>query len=125
MVTISLNQIEFFAYHGVYKEEQKIGNKYSVDISVEISDDDEKEIQNKLSNTVNYEKLYKIVKDEMEKPAKLLENISRRIIYSVFDYFSIAQTVEVTVSKFNPPIGGVCSKAKVTVIRTRNQIKIA
>lgn len=32
--TISLEGLEFFAYHGFYDEEQKVGNKYSLDITI-------------------------------------------------------------------------------------------
>ena len=31
---VSLEGLEFFAYHGYYDEEQKVGNKYSVDVTV-------------------------------------------------------------------------------------------
>ncbi|RZK29989.1 MAG: dihydroneopterin aldolase, partial [Hymenobacter sp.] len=32
MGQIALEGLEFFAFHGYYDEEQKIGNKYGVDI---------------------------------------------------------------------------------------------
>ena len=61
-----------------------------------------------LSETVNYTDLYKIVRSEMLKPSRLLENIAKRIIKHVFADFDHVTKIEVSISKFNPPIGGVC-----------------
>ena len=35
MGQIALEGMEFFAFHGYYDEEQKIGNKYGVDLYIE------------------------------------------------------------------------------------------
>ena len=115
---ISLEGMEFFANHGYYDEEQKIGNKFGVDVSIMV-DVYKAEESDSLSQTVNYEKLYTIVKEEMIKPFWLLENIGNRIIQRVFDAFSKVNTVEVTVSKFNPPVGGICKRAKIHLKRER------
>ena len=37
MGKITLDGLEFFAFHGYYDEEQKIGNKFGVDITIETS----------------------------------------------------------------------------------------
>jgi len=113
--TISLENIEFFAYHGFYEEEQKIGNKYSVDITI-TADLSTASQNDKLADTVNYEHLYKIAAEEMKKPTRLLEHIAKRIIDSIFQHFPKVQKAEVAVSKYNPPIGGVCTKAKVALL---------
>lgn len=114
MGKVSLEGLEFFAYHGFYAEEQKTGNKYSVDIQVETSFDKAAD-EDELSGTVNYEELYEIVKTEMNKPSKLLENIAKRILEAAFNQFPEVVSVEVSISKYNPPIGGICRKAKVTL----------
>lgn len=118
MGLIALEGIEFFAKHGVYGEERKVGNKYSVDIIVE-SNLDEAAINDDISIAVNYELLYKIIKKEMKKPSKLLENIAHRIIEQAFSAYPGVHRVQVSVSKFNPPIGGICHKAKVTLEKTK------
>lgn len=118
MGTVALEGMEFFAYHGVQNEERKTGNKYSVDIKV-ASNFDSAATNDDVADTVNYELLYKIVKKEMKKPAKLLENISHRIIEQVLSSYPGIDSVEVSVSKYNPPIGGVCQKATVTMQRNK------
>ena len=35
MGQIALEGMEFFAFHGYYDEEQKIGNKYGIDLYIE------------------------------------------------------------------------------------------
>jgi 7,8-dihydroneopterin aldolase/epimerase/oxygenase len=49
----------------------------------------------------------------MKEPSRLLENIGLKIINQVRSQFPDIEIVEVAVSKFNPPIGGVCTRAKV------------
>jgi 7,8-dihydroneopterin aldolase/epimerase/oxygenase len=118
MGIISLEGIEFFAYHGFLDEEQKIGNKYSVDISVKV-DFSLAAKSDKLKETVNYEELYKIIREEINQPSRLLEHIGKRIITHSFKQFPEITDVEVSISKFNPPIGGVCQRAKVTLKENR------
>jgi dihydroneopterin aldolase len=112
--TISLEGLEFFAYHGYYPEEQRIGNKYALDITIN-TDFIEAAVKDKLSATVNYETLYQIAAKVMQEPAKLLEHIGFKVIASVREHYPDVQKVTVRVSKFNPPIGGVCTRATITM----------
>ncbi|GAB3952162.1 dihydroneopterin aldolase [Spirosoma harenae] len=114
MGTIALEGLEFFSYHGFYDEEQKIGNKYSVDIIV-TTDFLEAARRDRLSDTVSYEDLYHITAAVMKQPARLLEHIAHQIIQEIRSKYAGLQGVEVSVSKFNPPIGGVCHRAKITM----------
>jgi dihydroneopterin aldolase len=115
MGTIALEGLEFFAYHGVYAEEQKIGNRYQIDIQI-TTDFSEAADTDKLKDTVNYGDLYEIIAGVMKIKAKLLEHIAQLIISSVRERYPNIEKVEVAVSKFNPPIGGVCTRAKVTLM---------
>ncbi len=115
---VSLEGLEFHAYHGVYPHERSSGNKFEVDILVETHFADSA-FHNELSGTINYEGLYAVVKEEMEKPAKLLETVGHAIATRTLSTFQEAVSVEVKISKFNPPIGGVCRKASVVVSKVR------
>jgi dihydroneopterin aldolase len=118
MGIITLEGIEFFAYHGYYEEERTIGNKYSIDITVE-ADLEEAAREDNLKATINYGKLYQIIREVMEEPSKLLEHIAQRVITKTYEKYPDIDSVEVSVSKFNPPIGGVCHRAKVTLKRKK------
>jgi len=115
---VALEGLEFHAYHGVYPHERSSGNKFEVDIEVE-TEFQEAAFQDDLSGTINYEDLYALVKSEMNKPSKLLETVGHAIAEKILKSFASASSVEVKISKFNPPIGGVCKKASVVVYRRK------
>jgi dihydroneopterin aldolase len=115
---VSLEGLEFHAYHGVYPHERSSGNKFEVDIWVE-TDFSEAAFRDELAGTLNYEDLYLVVKSEMEKPSKLLETVANQIAEETLHTFGEAFSVEVKIAKFNPPIGGVCKKASVVVVKSR------
>lgn len=115
---ISLEGIEFYAYHGFYPEERKIGNKYEVDVKIK-TDIGNSATTDQLSETIDYGQIYNLIKTEIEIPTKLLEKIAHRIIESLLLNYPNVITVEVNVSKFNPPIGGICNRASVKLIKTR------
>ena len=119
MGRIALEGMEFFAFHGFYDEEQKIGNKYGVDLYVE-TDLHKAAASDELQQTVNYETLYQIVLTQMKEPARLLEHIGHRIIEKVMEEFGMVQRVKVNIYKFNPPLGGICHRAMVTLEEIRN-----
>lgn len=118
MGKISLEGLRFKAYHGYYDEEREKGNHFEVNISVNtvfsnasLTDD--------ITGTVDYEQLYAIVKNEMRKPSRLLEHVVERIASRVINEIPAADDVEVSLSKFNPPIGGECRAATVTLKKER------
>ena len=106
--------LEFFAYHGFYPEEQLIGNKYALDITIHTNFIEAAQ-HDKLSETVNYETLYAIAAKVMQEPAKLLEHIGFKVIAKIRDQYPNVANVIVKVSKFNPPVGGVCTRAVITM----------
>lgn len=115
---ISLEGLELHAFHGVYPHERESGNWFEVDISVE-TDILEGAIEDDLEKTVNYETLYQIVKDEMDKPSKLLETVAEKIVVRVLDDLPAVQVVDLKISKVNPPIGGKCKKASLWIRKKR------
>ena len=105
MSTISIEQMEFYAYHGCFKEEQIIGTRFLVDLYMDI-DTEKAEKSDDLSDTVNYQEVYLLVKKEMEIKSKLLEHVGRRILDSVKQRFPQITTASIKISKMNPPLGG-------------------
>jgi dihydroneopterin aldolase len=116
MGTVKLEGMEFFAYHGFYEEERRIGNKYSVSLTVKTKFKQAAE-HDDLGGTVNYEVLYAITKEEMAVPSKLLEHVAQRIADRIYTAFPRIQKLSVHISKFNPPIGGVCKAATIVYKR--------
>ncbi len=115
---VILEGLEFHAYHGVYPQERSSGNKFELDVVVE-TEFGESAFHDDLSGTINYEDVYAVVKAEMEKPSKLLERVGHSIAEKILSSFPEAISVQISISKFNPPIGGVCRKASVTISKIR------
>src|SRR5690606_29958323 len=95
---VALEGLEFHAFHGVYPHERESGNFFEVDISVE-TDYSTAAAEDELDGTVDYEVLFKIVKDEMEKPSKLLETVAENVVTDVMKRFPSAISVEFKISK--------------------------
>jgi len=105
MSVISIEGMEFFAYHGCFKEEQIIGTKFNVDLFLE-ADTSVAELSDNLSDTVNYLAVYQSVKDEMNTKSKLLEHVARRILNRVKQDFPTVIHARIKIKKLNPPLGG-------------------
>ena len=103
---IGLHDAEFYAYHGYYPEEREVGGKYLV--CIEVNTNFEKgAATDDLLQTLNYETLYAIAKQEMEKPCKLIETVAQNIFTSVQGAFGAQiQALKVVVKKINAPLGG-------------------
>ena len=115
---VALEGLEFHAFHGVYPHERESGNWFEVDIAVE-TDFSEAAQSDELAGTVNYETLFRMVKEEMEKPSRLLETVAEKIVDDVLKALPSVKSVELKISKLNPPIGGKCRKATVSLSKKR------
>jgi 7,8-dihydroneopterin aldolase/epimerase/oxygenase len=115
---VGLEGLELHAFHGVYPHERESGNWFEIDISVE-TDYTQAAKDDELSETVNYETLFRIIKQEMEVPSKLLETVAQKIVDAVLENFPEANAVDFKISKINPPIGGKCRKATVSLSKKR------
>lgn len=102
MLTIALEHVHFRAFHGFYPEEQVIGNDFLVDVSVSIADT----VQvGELSDTVNYQDLFDVVKTVMSVPQPLLEQVVADISSTIRERYPRVKRTIVTLRKLNPPMG--------------------
>lgn len=116
MGLIKIENMEFYAFHGHFKEEQIVGNKFIVDLTIETDMDIPSKSDN-LKDAVNYHRAYQIIKKEMEKKSYLLENIARRILDALYAELPGIKRAEVKVSKLNPPMGGKIGSVSVVMER--------
>lgn len=116
MGLIQIEGLEFYAFHGHFKEEQIVGNKFLVDLTME-TDMDKPSKSDSLKDAVNYQKAYEIVKYQMEVKSHLLEHIAGRILDALYAEMEGIKRITVKVSKMNPPMGGKIHS--VSVIMTR------
>jgi 7,8-dihydroneopterin aldolase/epimerase/oxygenase len=118
MGLIQIEGMEFFAYHGCFKEERVIGTRFLVDIAIK-TNTDEAELSDDLKHTLNYQAVYKLIKVEMAEKSHLLEHVGRRIIDKVYADFRETEHVKVKVMKLNPALaeGGKVKHVSVTLER--------
>lgn len=105
MGCIKLRNIRLYAYHGCLDEEGKIGSEYRVDLCIK-ADLSKSAKTDKLTDTVDYVHLNRIVKEEMNIRTKLLETVAVKILTRIIEEIPIVKKATVEVSKVNPPIGG-------------------
>ncbi|MBT8258230.1 MAG: dihydroneopterin aldolase [Flavobacteriaceae bacterium] len=118
MGTVRVENIRVFAYHGCLKEEKKIGSDYSVDLEVKANLQPSAK-SDLLRDTVDYVLLNRITKEEMLRPAHLLETVAKRILTRILDEEPKVDKATVWVSKLNPPIGGDVEKVTIKMTEKR------
>ena len=112
MGAILVEGIKLYAYHGCLEEEARIGADYIIDVILE-TDLSKSASSDNLSDTIDYVKVYEIVKQEMSVRSKLIEHVGKRILDKLRSEFKILQKAEVKVTKLNPPVNGNVEKVSV------------
>ncbi|WP_027405522.1 dihydroneopterin aldolase [Anaerovibrio sp. RM50] len=119
--SIYLEGMEFFGRHGVLPEEQRLGQRFIVDLAMEL-DLHEAGITDDLAATVNYAEVFAKVKEIVEGvPFKLLEYLADRIAKAVFEGFPLVDGLEITIHKPGAPIPGVFKDVGVKIRRQRRE----
>jgi dihydroneopterin aldolase len=112
---ILLENMVFYAYHGVLAQEAKVGNEFVVNLKIEVDLTGAAQ-SDILDDTINYAAVYEEVKTQMEIPSLLLENVAYRIMQNLRRKFSRIEHLEVKLSKRNPPMGAQIDCASVVLI---------
>lgn len=115
-----LRRMVFYGYHGVFPEENKLGQKFCVDLDLRLNLDPAAKSDN-VDDTVNYAEIHRLVKDIVEgPPVKLIETLADRIATAVLDTYTIIHDAEVSVTKPNPPFDIQFDGVTVMLRRSRN-----
>lgn len=112
LITISLNNVRFRAYHGLYPEERQKGNDFVV--NMQVSYPPRTGNITSLDETIDYAALFDIINATMQKPVDLLETLLQDIAGTVHAKFPGVKEIIVSVEKLNPPIDKFTGSAAVT-----------
>jgi len=118
MTRITLENMEFHAYHGCLEHEQQLGNTFIVTLSMEF-DTSLAGATDELVHTLNYQLVYDVVKAQMKIPSKLIEHVGQRIVDTLFAAFPQIQVLAVKLSKMNPPLGGKVDSVTIELSKKR------
>jgi dihydroneopterin aldolase len=111
--------MRFYGYHGVYAEENKLGQRFHADVTVEV-DLRKAGVTDDLNHTVNYAEIYKACREIVEgKPFNLVEAVAETIASRILENFSIVQSCTVKLYKPDPPIPGYYECVAVEITRSR------
>lgn len=112
MISVELNGLSFQAYHGILQEEKVLGNTYQVDCNVQVFEGPE--IIRHIDHTIDYTKVYNIIKKWMAVATPLLETVCMEIGKEIQEKFPDVKFISVTIKKMHPPIEGFTGHTAVT-----------
>ena len=111
---IMLEGLHFRALHGVMPQERQVGGDFFVTLRVGyplatamVSDD--------VNDTLDYAARDRLVEGEMLLPSNLLEHVAGRIAEAIEKAFPQVSSIDLTLTKQNPPMGADCQGASVEV----------
>ena len=112
MLTIHLHHLKFQAFHGLHEEEKIVGGTFEVNADIKMKESGSiKEI----TQTLDYSKVYEVIKEIMLHPEALLETLVQKLIDSISKLDSRIIEITLTVTKCNPPIAGFSGSVGVTL----------
>jgi dihydroneopterin aldolase len=115
LLTIHLHSLRFFSYHGLHEEEKIAGGTFEVNADIKMKTSDKIE---EISQTLDYCKVYDVIKAFMNQPTPLLETLAQRIVDSIHELDDRIVDVSLTVTKCNPPIIGFSGNVGVSLQKT-------
>ncbi|MEK4848870.1 dihydroneopterin aldolase [Paenibacillus sp. FSL H7-0756] len=119
MDKMKLHRMEYYGYHGVFEEERKLGQRYYIDLELEL-DLQGAGLSDDLEQTVNYAEVHVEVKKIVETQSfKLIEALAERIASGLLDTYTVINAVTVQVTKPHPPFDIHFQGVTVELRRTR------
>ena len=115
---IFLRNVRFYAFHGVMVQERQVGGEFLLTLRVGYPLDKAMESDD-VKDTLNYATLFDIAKREMDIPSQLLEHVAGRIVKVITTAFPEVTSIDLELTKQNPPMGADCDGAGV-ILKLKN-----
>lgn len=114
-----IRKMEYYGYHGVFEEERKLGQRFYIDLELEM-DLREAGEKDDLTKTINYAELHEHVKQIVEKESfQLIEALAERVASSLLGTYTGINALTVKVTKPHPPFDIHFEGVTVEIRRTR------
>jgi len=119
MLTIGLRDLKIRAQHGVHPEEEVLGGEYLVNIDADLRPR-ATDLDDRLSNTLDYGQLHAICLEVMNTRAMLIEELAERIAARVWaEHGHLVAKLRLEIQKLNPPLTGQVGAAFVKLEEER------
>jgi len=116
---IHLRGIDCYAYHGVLPEERERGQRFLVDLVLEV-DLRPGGASDRLEDTVDYAEVYRQVREVVEGESRqLIERVAEEVAVAVLGTEGRVRSVGVTLRKPQAPLPGVVGEVAVEIHRRR------
>lgn len=124
MDEIKIKNLEVFGHHGVYQEENVLGQKFLVDAVLGMSTRKAGQ-SDELEDSVSYGDVSRLIRDEMTRQNdKLLERVAERLAEAILLQFSLVDRVKITVKKPWAPIRMHVDYTAVSIERSWHKVYI-
>ena len=121
---VILSNLVFHGYHGVYKSENELGQKFVVDVSIStdfrplgVSDD--------IKKTIDYGAVFQLIQNIVQKPKndskELIETLANTIAKEVLTKYDMAQEITVLIKKPQVAVTGVVDYLGIEVTRAKSE----
>jgi len=118
-MNIILKDIRLFGYHGVHPLENTCGTAFIVNIVIGMEN---KQPIKKLTDTIDYAEVYNIMKEVFAIPEQLLEVLIEKIFIAIAERFPLADEIDISIHKANPPIEGFIGQVGVHLKKRTSEI---
>jgi dihydroneopterin aldolase len=116
---IILSRMAFYGYHGVFAEENKLGQQFYVDAELSLPLD-EAGRSDQLEHTINYAEVYYTIQGIVEgKTFRLLEALAENIASALLQTYTSINEIKVRVIKPHPPFKIFFEGVTVEITRKR------
>lgn len=113
LMKLTLNNVQFYSYHGVKAEEQSLGGRYQVDadiwynpMSAVLSDD--------VAQAVNYEEIVFTINELVNGDSfNLIETLCYEITKELLERFSMIDKLTIRVRKLSVPLKHIIDHVEV------------
>lgn len=117
---IAMKNCAFFARHGLYSEEETLGQRFFVD-AVFTVDAGQALVDDSIEGTLDYGVAYELISQiVLGERRYLIESLALTVARALCDKFPMIVTVDVTIRKPNAPVQGVLDYVEVTVTHSRD-----
>ena len=114
---LRLRNMRFFAYHGLFPEENALGQHYEVDLEL-CGDFSRAGHDDNIDAAINYPEAYALIAEIVNgEPCKLIEALAERIAQILGQRFAPIDLV-VRVRKPNPPLAAHFDGIEIEIHRT-------
>lgn len=113
--------MQFYGFHGLLPEENKLGQRFNVDLELYLDLSKPGQTDN-MYDSIHYGHVFIVVKEVVEGEAKsLIEAVAERVAEKLLVSFDLLEACRVKVIKPDPPIPGHYQSVAVEIYREKKK----